>query len=230
VHLHFSHKRGRSSRDLSRQAFLSWEPSSSRYIDNFNVALRTFLNEWGRDPPPGRLIDDGGAKRKVRPLIANIGNYAALSRVGEGLVGICQALSHPVGLSPPLPFPPPAFIPSGLGRQRRRGPMIATTLCFETARPTGGSRVLTQISIKLALKHFPPFLSCPASRSIQRGRLRNWRLHRGTSNCSDFRRGRRRRRRRQRRRRRASSTKATTSFSLFFLLSLFLPFFLLFFR
>jgi len=159
----------------------------------------------------------------VRPLIANIGNYAALSRVGEGVVGICQAPPSSVG---PLP---PAFIPSGLGRQRRRGPMIATTLCFETARPTGGTRVLTQISIKLALKHFPPFLPCPASRSIQRGGLRNWRLHRGTSNCSDFRRGRRRRQRRRwrrrRRRRRRASSRRRRRFPFSFSYPFFFPFF-----
>lgn len=41
------------------------------------------FNERGRGPPPSRLIDDEGAKRKVRSLIANIGNYATLACVGE---------------------------------------------------------------------------------------------------------------------------------------------------
>lgn len=65
------------------------------------------FNERGRGPPPSRLIDDEGAKRKVRSLIANIGNYATLACGRRESWASTQAL-------------PTAFIPWG----PKRDPMI----------------------------------------------------------------------------------------------------------
>lgn len=129
--------------------------------------------EWGRGPPPSRLIDDEGAKRKVRSLIANIGNYATLAWA-RGIVGIC-------------PSPSTGFY----SLETRTGPddsAVDREAKLHNSTDSRASRVLTQISIKLALKHFPSPHSPP---SIQRARFRNWHLHRGTSNCSDFRQRRR---------------------------------------
>ena len=71
------------------------------------------------------LIDDEGAKLKVRCLIANIGNYAILARMG-----VMEHLSSP-------PFPPTAFILSGIREVAGTDDSAATVVRNDcTTRPT----------------------------------------------------------------------------------------------